>query len=406
MKKDKLNSAAQLIFIDYLRQALINGYSLNASLKLLPKIWSGDSNQLVYISKQVEEGRQLGDVLHEVGFSSTLAAQINMAIIDGNLLSCLDQLSKLIRLKNKQLKKLRGELAYPALLIGMMVTLLICMQTFLKTEMSDNDWTSNVMLGGLVMLVIIGAFFISKVIRLLNRQDYYALKKLTRIPVIGPTLNLYVHYLIVSDLAVLLINGFSLQKICQLTDQQPKNSLQQVLGTKVKNQLEKGTEIKTIIENEAFISNNLVMLLETGTTREQIGKRALLLSKTLFYELNLKLNGLIVNLQPLCFIFIGICILGMYLKILMKNKRVKGFTLVEMVIVIAIIAMLILLIVPGLSKQKERATSKTDEALRTTVETQRQLAADNGDGTSLEELVKKEYISQKQKERYEKLPQK
>lgn len=314
MKKDKLNSAAQLIFIDYLRQALINGYSLNASLKLLPKIWSGDSNQLVYISKQVEEGRQLGDVLHEVGFSSTLAAQINMAIIDGNL---LDQLSKLIRLKNKQLKKLRGELAYPALLIGMMVTLLICMQTFLKTEMSDNDWTSNVMLGGLVMLIIIGAFFISKVIRLLNRQDYYALKKLTRIPVIGPTLNLYVHYLIVSDLAVLLINGFSLQKICQLTDQQPKNSLQQVLGTKVKNQLEKGTEIKTIIENEAFISNNLVMLLETGTTREQIGKRALLLSKTLFYELNLKLNGLIVNFQPLCFIFIGICILGMYLKILM-----------------------------------------------------------------------------------------
>lgn len=59
MKKDKLNSAAQLIFIDYLRQALINGYSLNASLKLLPKIWSGNSSQLVYINKQVEEGRHL-----------------------------------------------------------------------------------------------------------------------------------------------------------------------------------------------------------------------------------------------------------------------------------------------------------------------------------------------------------
>mgnify|MGYP002517153008 CR=1 FL=1 len=81
---------------------------------------------------------------------------------------------------------------------------------------------------------------------------------------------------------------------------------------------------------------------------------------------------------------------------IIKNKQVKGFTLVEMVIVIAIIAMLILLIVPGLSKQKDRATSKTDEALRTTIETQRQLAEDNGDGTSLEELVKKEYISQKQ----------
>ena len=41
---------------------------------------------------------------------------------------------------------------------------------------------------------------------------------------------------------------------------------------------------------------------------------------------------------------------------IIKNKQVKGFTLVEMVIVIAIIAMLILLIVPGLSKQKDRAT--------------------------------------------------
>ena len=105
LKKDKLNSADQLIFIDYLRQALINGYSLNASLRLLPKIWRGNSRQLLYVNQRVEEGSQLGDVLQEVGFSSTLAAQINLAIIDGNLLSCLDQMSKLIRLKNKQLKK-------------------------------------------------------------------------------------------------------------------------------------------------------------------------------------------------------------------------------------------------------------------------------------------------------------
>ena len=98
---------------------------------------------------------------------------------------------------------------------------------------------------------------------------------------------------------------------------QPENSLQQVLGKRVRMQLESGVEIKKIIETEYFILNNLVMLLETGATRSEIGKRALLLSKTLFYELNFKLNNLIVNLQPICFIFIGICILGMYLKILM-----------------------------------------------------------------------------------------
>ena len=84
---------------------------------------------------------------------------------------------------------------------------------------------------------------------------------------------------------------------------------------------------------------------------------------------------------------------------IIKNRQVKGFTLVEMVIVIAIIAMLILLIVPGLSRQKDRATSKTDEALRTTIETQRQLAEDKGDGTSLEELVRKSiFLKSKKKD--------
>ena len=139
MKKDKLNSADQLIFIDYLRQALINGYSLNASLRLLPKNLEGNSSQLLYVNQRVEEGSQLGDVLQEVGFSSTLAAQINLAVIDGNLLSCLDQMSKLIRLKNKQLKKLKGELALSRAFgwnDGYFVNLYANIS---KTEMSDND---------------------------------------------------------------------------------------------------------------------------------------------------------------------------------------------------------------------------------------------------------------------------
>src|SRR5699024_11666451 len=96
-----------------------------------------------------------------------------------------------------------------------------------KTEMSDNDLTSNVMLGGLILLVITAVFFISKTIRLLNKQDYYALKKLTNLPMIGAVLRLYVHYLVVSDLAVLLNNGFSLQKMCQLTANNHDTALRQ-----------------------------------------------------------------------------------------------------------------------------------------------------------------------------------
>ena len=59
----------------------------------------------------------------------------------------------------------------------------------------------------------------------------------------------------------------------------------------------------------------------------------------------------------------------------MKKKR-NAFTLIEMVIVLAIVALLILLISPNLVAQKQRAEKKTDQALVTTLQTQVELAAD------------------------------
>lgn len=79
---------------------------------------------------------------------------------------------------------------------------------------------------------------------------------------------------------------------------------------------------------------------------------------------------------------------------LRKNKTIKGFTLIEMVIVIAIIAILILLIVPSLTKQKERAENRTDEAFRSTLQTQVELADDKN--ITLEALNKEGYISNRQ----------
>ncbi|GBG04585.1 competence type IV pilus major pilin ComGC [Lactobacillus rodentium] len=79
---------------------------------------------------------------------------------------------------------------------------------------------------------------------------------------------------------------------------------------------------------------------------------------------------------------------------LKKSQKLKGFTLIEMVIVIAIIAILILLVVPNLTKQKDRAESRTDEAFRSTLQTQVELADDKN--ISLEELNKEGFISDKQ----------
>ena len=317
LQKDKLTSNEQLIFLDYLSQCLKNGFSLNWSLQLIPTLWTSKTNLLKNLTLQIENGETLGTILYKIGFSRHVAVQLNMAFLEGSLIECLDQLTYLLRLKNKQLKKLKAELAYPALLVGMMVFLLVALQTFLKTEMESHDIVDDLIFGTLLSLVvfsIIGGLFI---ICLLKKQDYQSLKKLSRIPILGSTIDLYVQYLLVYDIGILVANGFSIQQICKFAQQQENGSLQEDIGNKVANQLNNGKGLEKIIKEEKFLPNSLLMLISSGANRETISRKAILLSKTIFYELNLKLTKLVVNVQPICFLFIGVCILGMYLKILM-----------------------------------------------------------------------------------------
>ena len=91
-------------------------------------------------------------------------------------------------------------------------------------------------------------------------------------------------------------------------------------------------------------------------------------------------------------------------------KKKKGFTLIEMLVVLFIIGLLSLLVIPNLASQREKATDKTDTAIVRVVEDQYQLyllnegetsqAVDNIDGEALNTLVTKKYITQEQKQAY------
>lgn len=80
--------------------------------------------------------------------------------------------------------------------------------------------------------------------------------------------------------------------------------------------------------------------------------------------------------------------------LLKKSRQAKGFTLIEMVVVIAIIAFLILLIAPNLMTQKDKAHERTDEAFRSTLQAQVELADDKN--ITLEKLESQGFISKKQ----------
>ena len=88
-------------------------------------------------------------------------------------------------------------------------------------------------------------------------------------------------------------------------------------------------------------------------------------------------------------------------------KRQKGFTLIEMVIVIAIVVMLLIIIAPNLVHQKQNAQIRTDEAFATTLQTQVEVYNDDHPKDKLKDSLAplangNNYLTEKQKKNLDK----
>ncbi|WP_105178943.1 competence type IV pilus major pilin ComGC [Streptococcus suis] len=83
------------------------------------------------------------------------------------------------------------------------------------------------------------------------------------------------------------------------------------------------------------------------------------------------------------------------------EMKVKGFTLVEMLVVLGIISLLLLLFVPNLSQQKDAIQEKGNAAVVKVVESQMELYELEYDKeATVEDLQKAGYITPKQAEQY------
>ncbi|CYU52932.1 prepilin-type N-terminal cleavage/methylation domain-containing protein [Streptococcus suis] len=83
------------------------------------------------------------------------------------------------------------------------------------------------------------------------------------------------------------------------------------------------------------------------------------------------------------------------------EMKVKGFTLVEMLVVLGIISLLLLLFVPNLSQQKDAIQEKGNAAVVKVVESQMELyELEHDKEATVEDLQQAGYITEKQAKQY------
>lgn len=83
------------------------------------------------------------------------------------------------------------------------------------------------------------------------------------------------------------------------------------------------------------------------------------------------------------------------------KRKVKGFTLVEMLVVLVIISVLLLLFVPNIGKQKDAVKETGNAAVVKIVEGQAELyALNNSDEVSLAKLIAADSITKEQATSY------
>ncbi len=91
------------------------------------------------------------------------------------------------------------------------------------------------------------------------------------------------------------------------------------------------------------------------------------------------------------------------MKKLLKKK--KGFTLIELLICLFIIGLMMLLIIPNIANQRQKAQEKSDAAIVKVIENQQELyKLDKNvkDKPDVSTLKKDGYITQEQEEAYNK----
>ncbi|MGX4763636.1 type II secretion system F family protein [Holzapfeliella sp. JNUCC 72] len=316
----KKGDSEQLLFMKYLKMYLESHFSFSEAIGFMKLIWP--KNRLSWFERfaiDLKSGNDIHSALLKARFNKIVSFQIQLALKQGTLISCLSQLITLTELQHKQMKRIKGQLAYPFMLFVLTFVGFFFIQQTLNSGFLESTTSWFEILVSYSVLGLAGVFvsLVSYLLYAKHCQKIEQLRFLIKWPVIGKIIELYIHYVATFNLTYLVANDYQISEICAFLKNNQKDSLPGIIAADLNQHLIKGLSLKSFVFQEVFLPNRLIPIIESGKNRQVKSQQIKVLNQIIYDELLGNLKRVTLKIQPACFILIGLFVLGLYLKILM-----------------------------------------------------------------------------------------
>lgn len=300
------------------------GFSLQQAVAFTTRVLPANRSQLLVVEKRLKSGRSFS-VAVKPFVSVDLQAQLLLAERHGNLGETLDEIGSFLTAQQRQRQKLIALLQYPLLLLLMLAGLMVALKIFVFPEIKS--WQSTTARGWWqlipwrlivsLLVTIIGVVATCELRRWRKADANGRAVRLCRLPAVGKMFRLYYSYYLISNLAVMLNHGLSLNECCQVAAQLDQRSLLSWWGRRISQIGSNGGNIIAEVHHCRYLPRELSLFFERGLPATQLAGELSAYHELLFQQLLAATERLLVFVQPLLFILVAVLIVGMYLSILL-----------------------------------------------------------------------------------------
>ncbi|MBM7617776.1 competence protein ComGB [Weissella uvarum] len=313
MRTKRWRRKQQAEFFIRLGRLLDNGFDLMTALQLMmqqKRLWGADFQ---YIMSELQAGKALKDALKPF-VDQKLVAELYFVELHGELIAYLNQLGQRERHHHQYVRKFWQLASYPLFLLGLILVLTFYfVHQFSKQTLDlSNGWIWGWMGAGLGIMIAGWKW---------HPQLSWWVQYVPGLSDLWRT-NLQVQ--LCFQMGCLIKAGVNLADILLIFEQQPVlRTLRSyaTLENAVKQALDQGRPLSEVLQFLHCLPKGIQSLFDVGQTSEKVGLSLLHFAKELQRELEQNILLYLQLSQPLLFMLIGICIIGLYGEFLLPNYQ-------------------------------------------------------------------------------------